>query len=67
MVNPPVITFLPVFTQSSYDLAFAGTLREQDDRAVPRGPVNLLDQERIIGDPADFHDDPLCSRHLARP
>lgn len=67
MVDPSVITLLPVLPQGPNHHPFTPPILEQDNPSDSRRSVDLLDQQCIIRYPSNLDDDPLVQGHLVRP
>jgi hypothetical protein len=67
MVNPSVVSFLAIFSQFPHHNSLTSAALEEYDPAKSRRPIDLFEQESIIGDPADGVDDPVSLWKLVWP
>lgn len=67
MVNPPIVSFLAIFSQFPHHNSLTSAALEEYDPANSRRPIDLFEQESIIGDPTDGVDDSVSFGQLVWP
>jgi hypothetical protein len=67
MVNPPIVSFLAIFSQFPHHNSLTSAALEEYDPANSRSPVDFLEQESIIRNPANGVDDSVSFGQLVWP
>lgn len=67
MIYPTIIPLFALFADCSGNLPLARAVLKDDHFALPRRPVDLFHQERVVADPSHFGNDALGRVHFARP